>query len=496
MVGCGGGGASGSSSAILNAFPGQTPTATPSGKASPTPRPSTSPTPHRSATPDPSATPTPHRTASPTPTPRPSPTSTPVPPGTYHIATWVNDAYWAEGSVASSAQVAQLVSYAQSGLGNTKALDDCSAHPGTCKSVFYFNPNRVFSGNCPSAILSAASESWFVHWPGYTDTAHRVYYRTTVGCKGGSDVVSVWSANDGTTGVQGWWRSDLQTNADGYDMLFMDNTHAETVYQYSACLPYPSLCTTTQEVPNDAMVQAAHASFVNSINHKNGRAMQFAFNSMDVYGAGVSHDVPLFNASSRFVAGICEGCAVTNGTLVPISYSGILNTMAARNASHGSFVLHSTYRAPTGSSTQISERIVTTGLVWLGYSEGHTVIWADLEDASKNLSVWPEDLIYPSHPVQSMGSGASDLQVASGIWRREFTTCYQAGDFFGRCAAIVNSTTSAVTVPSSWLSQTYTHTITVAGGDALSGGTAKVASRTFVPNSTTVPGSGALLLAQ
>jgi hypothetical protein len=384
-------------------------------------------------------------------------------------------------------------------------VDDCRAHPGTCKSVFYFDPNKVYySTKCPtidSEVVSAASESWYVHQSGYTDAAHRVNGQHQQPCDGSTISIPVWATNDGVSGVQSWWRSDLQSNADAYDIMFMDDTQAKVNDQYyfnsgGGCLPWPSKCITTEEVPSDSDVIAGHASFVNSINHRNGQPMQFAFNSMHFDGQSVSVTMPLFSASPRFTIGVCEGCAVSFGTLTTSNYVRLLNTMAAINKTAGAFVLCSTDSASSGSSMQILERLVTTGLIWLGYSEGHTVAWPDLEHSTSKLAVWPEDLIYPSGPVQTMSSSADDIQVASGVWRREFTKCYQAGKFIGRCAAIVNSTGSTVTVQASWLKQSYGHVVTLSGGDVLSGGSANITNTKFSAGSTKVPAEGASLLAQ
>jgi hypothetical protein len=453
-----------------------------------------------------SPTPKPTTTPKPTPTPSPTPKPTPTPAtGPYHIATWAYDEYGAPGSAASSLQVATYATYAETGLGNSKALDDCKAHPGTCKSVFYFDPSKVYySTKCPtidSDVVSAASESWYVHQAGYSDSAHRVNGLHQQSCGGSMISIPVWATNDAVAGVQSWWRSELQNNADGFDVFLMDDTQAKVNDQYyfnsgGGCLPWPSTCYTTKEVPTDAAVIAGHASFVNSLNHRNGQPMEFAFNSMHFDGQSVSVTMPLFSASSRLAIGVCEGCAVSFGTLSTSNYVRLLNTMAATNKVAGTFVLLSTDSASSGSSLQILERSVTTGLVWLGYSEGHTVAWPDLEHSTTKLAIWPEDLIYPAAPVQTMSSGADDIQVASGVWRREFKTCYQAGKFFGRCAAIVNSTSGAVTVQASWLSQTYGHVITLSGGDVLSGGNANITSTKFTSGSTKVPAEGASLLAQ
>jgi len=119
----------------------------------------------------------------------------------------------------------------------------------------------------------------------------------------------------------------------------------------------------------------------------------------------------------------------------------------------------------------------------------------DLEANTDNLAVWPEDLIYPSGAVQTMISGPTDLEVAPGVYRREFSSCYQKGIAIGRCAAIVNANPSDVVVRSSWLRQTYHHVVALNGGDVLSGGIANISAVAFRPNVTRVLPAGALLLA-
>jgi hypothetical protein len=336
---------------------------------------------------------------------------------------------------------------------------------------------------------------------GFTDAGHRVNGVISQNCNGTTVSVPVWTTNDGSVNVQAWWNNELQSNADQFDVGFMDDTQSRVVDQYyyrsgGGCLPWPSLCSTTQEVPDDPTVRAGHASFANAITHRDGTPWQLVFNSLNFDGQQVSVSLDLFAASSHFIGGVCEGCAISNGRVQTSNYSRILNTMNAVNAIPAAFILHSTDSAPNGSASQIFERDVTTGLIWLGYSQGHTVVWPDLEDTSSSLAVWPEDLIYPASPVQTMVSGAGDLQVATGVWRREFKKCYQSGVFFGRCAAIVNANSNSVAIPKSWLSQSYAHTVTITGGDQISGGSATVTGGTFQPGVTTVPAGGAVLLAQ
>ena len=148
----------------------------------------------------------------------------------------------------------------------------------------------------------------------------------------------------------------------------------------------------------------------------------------------------------------------------------------------------------------------------LGYSPGHLVDWADLEQGSQNLAVWPEEGIYPTDPVQSMGApggsgcltgsgqacstgGHNDVQVAPGIYRREFGACYDHGTLFGACATVINTTASAVTVQRAWLTGSYGHQITFTGGDVQSGGGLDRAGASFTPGTSTVAAHDATLLA-
>jgi hypothetical protein len=166
-----------------------------------------------------------------------------------------------------------------------------------------------------------------------------------------------------------------------------------------------------------------------------------------------------------------------------------------------------------GAPSQDQSRRVQEATILLGYSPGHLVDWADLNQGSDNLSVWPEEGIYPTQPVQSMGApggsnclagtgdvcstgGHNDLQVAPGVYRREFAACYDQGTAIGPCASIVNTTASPVTVASSWLTNNYGHQITFNGADVQAGGTINTTHAAFTPGSTTVGAQDGLLLSR
>jgi hypothetical protein len=307
-----------------------------------------------------------------------------------------------------------------------------------------------------------------------------------------------WAMNPNNSSYQSWWRGYLRAYADSYDYYFTDDDYmmlSKEMFFTSGggCQPWPTKCMSTEEIADDASMVSAHATLVNAMSHNSGSPMKFFFQQASFDDA---LDASAFAASSRFVGITCEGCISSPAYPALYSrYSWVLDEMAAANAAGGQFQLTSQGDAGTGSATQTLQRLLTTGFAWLGYKEGYTVVWPDLEEQHPySLPIWPEDLIYPSQPLQTMVSGHSDLEVASGVYRREFATCYQKGLYFGHCASVVNSNPAPVTVKSAWFSQTYHHAVGLVGGDVLSGGTATRASIVFTAGSTQVQPGGALLL--
>lgn len=432
--------------------------------------------------------------------PVPSPTGSTAALGPYHIETAAYDDTNGEGQDASPAQVNQLVSFALN-EGSGKPVVDCHTGAQACQAVYYMRPYWIRNATptlCfthpDSDVMAAATESWFLHLSGYSDSAHRVWGIAPTGC-------TFWAMNPNSAAVQAWWQSWLISKAGSFDLFFIDMSpmNLATATWFSGgggCAPHPTICTSTQELPNDAAVVSSHVNFVSALRYANGNPMHFIYQQAYANQTEAG-DLNALSSTSRFVAVTCEGCISNVANAVePGNYKPYLDEMAAVNNTSAAFYIISDGNAPSGSATQMLQRLVTTGVAWLAYREGHVIVQPNLEDTTSNLAVWPEDLIYPSQPFQTMSTGASDLQVASGVWRREFGVCYQKGVPFGRCAAVVNSTANTVTVQASWLTKTYGHVISLSGGDELSGGAASVASVTFTAGITTIGPGGALLLAQ
>jgi hypothetical protein len=279
----------------------------------------------------------------------------------------------------------------------------------------------------------------------------------------------------------------------------MDNTKGNVVGQFygpggGMCHNTSNhLCSTTQEVPTDAAVITEHADLANSLTHTNGTPFQGFYNSLG-FTNGVA-DLNVLASSSHFTGAVCESCVVSLGTFRPTMYAYTLNTMAKVNATaSGHFVLLSQGVSPAGSSAQIAQRKITTAVTWLGYSPTHTIIFPNLEANTSQLNVFPENSIVPMTPLQTMSSGAVNLQVAPGIYRREFASCYNAGVAIGPCAAIVNATGGNVVIRSTWLHEAYGHVVDPIGGTIPQGGHVSLTAVRFVPNSTVIaPAQGMLI---
>jgi hypothetical protein len=422
-----------------------------------------------------------------------------------HIPVWAYDQYWGQGGTVPGASVRQYITYAEGGSGNAKALTDCSPSPKSCYSVWYFEPNIIHASSlCPDPLftpfISAAAENWYVHESGYTDFAHRVHGDQAMTCSRGRTTEYYYAANDANPYVQSFYRSYLQTNADAWDYYFMDDTEGTVVFQMDGpsggLCPgsYHNYCTSTEELPTNASIVLEHASFVKALNHRSGAAMRFFFNDISFAGTGPANDLSLLSASGRLVGGVCENCIVDNNLIRSNMYNTVLNAIAVADAIPGAqFVELNNGSEPSGSSAQIAQRLITTAVAWLGFSPGHTVVWPNLEDNTDNLAAWPEDQLYPTYPVETMSTaGASTIEVASGVYRREFSACYYKSVAIGQCAAILNANGTSVLIQRGWLRESYSHVLALGGGDIVHYG--GVFWDAYRSGSTYLPAGEAILL--
>ena len=159
----------------------------------------------------------------------------------------------------------------------------------------------------------------------------------------------------------------------------------------------------------------------------------------------------------------------------------------------------------------------------LGFAPRQLVDWPDLDLNHAGLAVWPEEGLYFSDPLETMGMptgphcldglggpcghGHADLRVAAGtnaseqpdgagVYRREFRRCYDRGRPIGGCAAIVNDTDAPVTIEGAWLRQRYRFEMTFAGGEVQSGGRLNIHGTPLLAGTTMIAPDDAALLSQ
>jgi hypothetical protein len=423
-----------------------------------------------------------------------------------HIETWAYDGTGGGGynqaTNTAASLIRQWVTYAEGDMSNGKAATDCHGGTPACKALAYLDTNLIYTvascgSTCSVPIWNDAQENWWLHQPGYTDSAHRLTYPS------GSHIA--YRLNHNVPAVVSWFKNYLDAHGNSFDGMFMDDTAADL-----AATVYNSGFSSSQEVTSDSQVQAGHQQMSAGLTHSDGTPFIQINNGVQAQTYLNSMPSLQLTTSSKNVIGlISEDSSVNHATMLNQLYYGTLVDLMG-------YVGHTNYSLVLlgeASNGDPHWRRVQQGTVLLGYLPGRIIDWANLETASSNLAVWPEQGIYPTQPVQTMntpsgsgcltGSGSlcasgghNDIQVAPGVYRREFGACYNQGKLFGRCAVIVNSTTSAVTVQSGWLTQSYGHQITFNGGDVQSGGSLNLAGAGFAAGSTSVPAQDSMELSQ
>jgi hypothetical protein len=416
--------------------------------------------------------------------------STPVPT---HIPTWAYADQCNGGTGASVSLVRQWVTYAASHCGplDLNVLDAC--HSGTtsyCTAVQYIDPNRIFSVGS-AAIALFAQESWWLHQPGNGDFQHRLHV---------SDYGGGYLLNQSNPAVVSWFQQYVRTGYNAYDALMVDDTSASR----SAEL-WGTGFTASQELSSDQQLVSAHEQLAGALTRSDGSPFLQIDNGISP-NPYLPMPFGLLDHPGTVNGLISEGSPISNGTLVSY-YSTLLDELAYIDHTANDFMVLQSYD-PSGS---LRARRVQAATVLLGYSQGHTVSWSDLEQNSNDLAVWPEEGIVPTNPAQTMAQpggdgclqgqgvicsaqGHNDLQVAAGVYRREFGTCYNQGAAIGPCAAIMNTTGAPVTVKPSWLTLGYHHELTLLGGDVQSGGSVDPSGAPFSAGSTAVGAGDGLLL--
>lgn len=379
------------------------------------------------------------------------------------------------------------LNYAE-GFGTTsKALTDChtSTSNAPCRAVFYFDSQYKYvhtDGTHADPWYAVAQESWYVH----SALAPYTGQRLVMSYSGQNGAI----ANLNDPGDRAYEQSYVQ-KFDMYDVAMADDQSSELkslLYNSSNCGQTP-YCVTSQEFTTDAQVVAMRQSFLGSLKHVNGDAFSVVFNGVDTNPSDATppaiawqtNGAPLLT-TPNVIGGMCEGCPVSPGVASAYHWAPELDAFAAAAADGKAVIMLNVM--PSTDTQWIAKRTLIEGFELLGY--GGVINFCDCEYDNKNLAVFPEETLVPTLPVQTMGApvgcpntksgdpctsgGNTSILVAPGVWRREFAQCYIAQVPIGPCAAVVNSTATAVAIDPSWFTASFTHQVTIVGGDVLNGG--------------------------
>jgi len=414
-----------------------------------------------------------------------------------HIATWAYDDGCVGGKGASAELVRAWVTYAESNCGaeNPKVLNDC--HGGGrhyCTAIAYLQSSIIYTDS-PLARIPVP-ESWYLHEPGYSDAAHRL--RTSA--YGGG-----YYLNQSNPAADAYFASYVKASFNDYDGLMVDDTGASMQSQF-----FGTGLASSEEISNGGELVAAHEQMAGSLTHVGGSPFLEVDNGLGA-NPWLSTPFPLLGHPGLVNGLIAEDVPEDNGVLInpAWAYPTMLDEMAYVDHTRRDFIVLLSYNYDGSAAA----RRMQAASVLLGYSRGHIVSWSDLEQDNRDLAVWPEEGIVPTRPRQSMrrprgygclqGSGRvctrgghRTLEVAPGVYRREFAKCYYRGRGFGRCAVIVNTNDHAIRVRRRWLTRSYRHRITFVGGDVQSGGRLRLRGARFRAGHTIVPAQDALLLSR
>lgn len=413
-----------------------------------------------------------------------------------HIPTWTFDDTCTAGVRAGKSLVRRWVTFAASGCGphDHKAIRDCHSHGVTyCLDFVYLDAILVYHDMPP--VDRVAKENWWLHQPGHHDRAHRLVFHTA-GVGLGNML------NQSRPAVDRWFKNYVHKYDNPFNGLLLDDTAASPPDQF-----YGSGFTSSAEIKTVRGILAEHRDMAESLTHKNGQPFLQVNNGLSV-NPYLKPAFPELNDPNAVIGLVAEDDPINDGTLVNF-YSTLLDDMSYVDSTPNNFLVLLSYDGWGG----LVARRIQEATVLLGFEPGHIVSWAALDTHSKDLQIWPEEGIYPTEPVQTMGKpggrgcltgggrvctigGHRSLEVAPGVYRREFRECYNQGVPFGSCAVIMNDTGRKVRVKASWLTLSYSHRITMIGREVQAGGRINVDGASFTAGKSTVGADDALLIAQ
>lgn len=354
-----------------------------------------------------------------------------------HVLTWlILDA--PGGPNLDPSQVAQWVDYTM-----TTQAPSQQAHQLGMKTIMYTDPNRTRSGD----LMHTNDESTYAH----DCNGNRIQVL-------GKDkqLMNVYSSHlwnlwpQAVKTMMGWGGGGV------YDYIFEDTADSVNGIKLSA-MP----CNFDQN---------GWTNNTNSMDSHLGYAI--IYNGLAHIPSGSSSPAPAIGLNPTASGGMGEDCYVgrtPTGYHYAPNWLGMENTELQMQAQNDIFICHGD--AYVKASTNDALRTYFYASFLLSYDLSRSVVNTEFLTPSE-VTVMPEAQLVPEAPLKPTPSTVDGLKEPSGVYGREYASCYLAGQLIGACAVAVNPTNPGQGPPLAypWPGK-YTHTLTMSGAGVYDGGT-------------------------
>lgn len=388
----------------------------------------------------------------PTPAPLPNvtPSPTPGPIAQKHLLTAdYLGGYYGSHSIAWST-AAHYLNWA-----STNQVDANAISGAGIKTMYYTNPNRTQSTD----PMFTSDETTFAH-----DCNNNRITTTFNGIT--QYVMDVRSAS-----LAKLYHDTIASKIAGahFDAVFQDDDGLLGAYAIS---PLPCNYTDSAWTSGSAAVGSAAPAPV-------------IFNGLSsLNGHNVSASVPWVN-NANTLGGNFEHCYSDDAQAKQSAWmwQAVENTELAVAARKALFICM--LRDTSDAATQTDARLYALASFLLTYDPGTSMLWEGFGTPS-GFHVMPESQLVVLNPKTSTPSDISGLLTSSGVYGREYSSCYIAGAFVGPCAVAVNSDPS---LSHAFPYPQYTHSLTISGSGIVDGGSIATngpAAPTYMPATSAV----------
>ena len=366
-----------------------------------------------------------------------APTPNAAPASANHVATADYIGYGGSSSITAS-QVASHLTWAETDSGRAGELSSAGV-----KTMEYVDPFRqspkdpLYNSNSSTFSSDCSGNRIKIHYTG--ETSNVVQYLMKPSSSSLVDILNGWENGEESRG-------------------HIDAFYFDDVDDLGGVPTNP--CHVTQ-----GDWDASNASFIQA----SARPVIFS-------GLALSSDAATLLDKSNAEGGVVEECYSRTSQPTPPYTTGEFwkhneNLELAAASAGKRFFCYNNSNATASSSVPLRSYVYASFL--LTYSSSSSVLW-DMFSTVSGFHVLPETELVPSNSRVATPSSVDALKSSSGVYVREYGACSLGGNSIGRCAAIVNSDSSAAhALPS--LSTSYAHTLSLSGSGVLDGGTASAA---------------------